>query len=396
MFNDPVHGFMSFEYDILYELIDHPFFQRLRRISQMGLSHYVYPGAVHTRFHHALGALHLMTKALNTLAKKGVEISTEEKEAAMIAILLHDIGHGPFSHALEYQLLPVHHEKITLIIMNLLNEEFNGKLDLAIKVFKGEYEKKFLNQLVSSQVDVDRLDYLSRDSFFTGVTEGAIGYHRIINMFDVVDSQLVVEEKGYYTLERYLQSRKFMYLQVYLHKTSLAGEAMLKSFFRRIKHLIELNDDNYKSLFEKDSDFLSILESKNSDAKVQIEQYLMLDDIDVLALLKKARLSTDKVLKILANSILDRKLMKIKISEKEISNSKLNAAAKKVSKAYNLKEDEVAFCVINGVETVMSYEEKQNEILILKKSGKIVPFSKFYSVSTANNYLKKYYLCFIM
>jgi HD superfamily phosphohydrolase len=396
IFNDPVHGFMSFEFDILYELIDHPYFQRLRRISQMGLSSVVYPGAVHTRFHHALGALHLMSKALNLLERKGVIISIEEKEAVQIAILLHDIGHGPFSHALEYKILPIHHEEITILIMDLLNEAFDGRLSLAIKIFKGEYERKFLYQLVSSQIDVDRLDYLTRDSFFTGVTEGAIGYDRIINMFNVEGEELVVEEKAFYTIERYLQSRKFMYAQVYLHKTSVAAECMLKSFFARLRYLLDEDEKKWYSFFPSNSDFFQLLRSKLPIAKVQINQYLNLDDIDVYYLLKKAKNADDKVLNILANSILDRRIFKMLISDNEIDELTIENAISNVVNKYQFTHEEVAYFVIKGEETVSSYEEINNEIMIKKKSGEIIPFSKFYSVTVSNNYLKKYYLCYII
>ncbi|MGB3131471.1 MAG: HD domain-containing protein, partial [Saprospiraceae bacterium] len=216
--NDPVYGFISVPYGILLELIDHPYFQRLRRISQLGLSSIIYPGATHTRFHHALGAYHLMTKALQTLEMKGVELSSEEKEGACIAILLHDLGHGPFSHVLENILIPVEHERLTLLLMEDLNKQFGGKLNLAISIFKNEYPKKFLFQLVSSQLDMDRMDYLTRDSFYTGVSEGIIGYDRIIQMMNVVENQLVIEEKALFSIEKFLTARKIMYWQVYMHK----------------------------------------------------------------------------------------------------------------------------------------------------------------------------------
>jgi len=224
IFNDPVYGFVSIPYGIIFELVEHPYFQRLRRIKQLGLTHYVYPGALHTRFHHALGALHLMTQAVEVLRSKKVDISEEEAEAVMIAILLHDIGHGPFSHTLESTLINVHHENISTLFMEQLNEEFNGKLDLTIQIFEDQYEKKFLHQLVSGQLDMDRMDYLNRDSFFTGVHEGVIGYDRIIKMLNVVDGELVVEEKGIYSIEKFLIARRLMYWQVYLHKTVLSAE----------------------------------------------------------------------------------------------------------------------------------------------------------------------------
>ena len=233
--NDPVYGFISIPYGIILDLIDHPYFQRLRRISQLGLSSYIYPGATHTRFHHALGAYHLMTKALSTLEAKGVLLSQEEKEAASIAILLHDLGHGPFSHVLESALIPVEHEELTLLLMEELNNEFAGKLSLAITIFKNEYHKKYLYQLVSSQLDMDRLDYLTRDSFYTGVSEGIIGYDRIIQMMNVYDNQLVIEEKALFSIEKFLTARKIMYWQVYMHKASLSSEIMLTALLKAIK-----------------------------------------------------------------------------------------------------------------------------------------------------------------
>ena len=238
IFNDPVYGFVSFPTELLYDLIDHKYFQRLRRITQLGLTHYVYPGALHTRFHHALGALHLMTEAVQTLREKGVVISDEEYEAVCVAILLHDIGHGPYSHALEHSFIDIHHEELSILFMQKLNEEFDGRLSLAMSIFEGSYKKGFLHELVSSQLDMDRLDYLIRDSYFTGVAEGVIGYDRIIKMLDVVDNQLVIEEKGIYSVEKFLVSRRVMYWQVYLHKTVLSAEQMLIAVLKIWSHAV--------------------------------------------------------------------------------------------------------------------------------------------------------------
>ena len=235
--NDPVYGFINIPYNIIFDLIEHPYFQRLRRIKQLGLTDYVYPGALHTRFHHALGALHLMTQTIDVLRSKGVDITEKEAKAVSIAILLHDIGHGPFSHVLENTLVNVHHEDLSLMFMKSLNEEFKGKLDLAIKIFTNKYSKKFLHQLVASQLDMDRLDYLTRDSFFTGVYEGVVGYDRIIKMLSVANGKLVVEEKGIYSIEKFLTSRRLMYWQVYLHKTVVAAEQMLVKVLSRAKLL---------------------------------------------------------------------------------------------------------------------------------------------------------------
>ena len=236
LFNDPIYGFITFPFDILYDIIEHPYFQRLRRISQQGLSHLVYPGAMHTRFHHALGALHLTCEAVNTLRSKDIDITDEEFEGVCLAILLHDIGHGPFSHALENNILPFHHEEMSLAIMEVLNVEFNGKLNLGIEIFKGNYHKSFLHELISGQIDMDRLDYLNRDSFFTGVAEGVVSYDRIITMLNVRDNRLVIEEKGIYSIEKFLVARRFMYWQVYLHKTGIAAEQMLIAFMKKLKN----------------------------------------------------------------------------------------------------------------------------------------------------------------
>ena len=262
IFNDPVYGFISFPTELIYDLIDHRYFQRLRRISQLGLTHYVYPGALHTRFHHALGALHLMTEAILTLREKGVSISDEEYEAVCIAILLHDIGHGPFSHALELSIVNVHHENLSVLFMEKLNDEFNGQLSLAIKIFNGTYSKFFLHELVSSQLDMDRMDYLIRDSYFTGVAEGVIGYDRIIKMLNVVDHHLVVEEKGIYSVEKFLVARRLMYWQVYLHKTVLSAEQMLIAILKRAKSLIASNvkvscSDNLYNFLASDFSLMS-------------------------------------------------------------------------------------------------------------------------------------------
>jgi uncharacterized protein len=237
IFNDPVYGFINVPYGIIFDLVEHPYFQRLRRIKQVSLTHYVYPGALHTRFHHALGALHLMSQAIDVLRSKGAQITDEEADAVSIAILLHDIGHGPFSHTLEHTLINVSHETLSLLFMQKLNEEFGGTLDLAIRIFRDDYPKKFLHQLVSSQLDMDRMDYLTRDSFFTGVYEGVIGYDRIIKMLSVHDGELVVEEKGIYSIEKFLIARRLMYWQVYLHKTVLSAELMLIRTMRRAKEL---------------------------------------------------------------------------------------------------------------------------------------------------------------
>ncbi len=306
--NDPVHGFITINDPLIFAIVNHPFFQRLRRIQQMALAHLVYPGAVHTRMHHSLGAYHLMCIAISELKDKGIEITEDEAQAAKIAILLHDIGHGPYSHALENVLLKgVHHEDISLLIMQRLNTEDNtpikGKLDLAIKIFTNNYPKKFLHQLISGQLDVDRLDYLSRDSFFTGVSEGVIGYERILKMLTVHDNELVVEEKGMNSVEKFLMSRRLMYWQVYCHKTVVASENMLVKIIERAQLLFKQNPDSIKTGSVLDH-FLGDFSGQIKD--IQLDAFCQLDDTDVLFAVKKWQQHSDVILSLLCNRLLNR------------------------------------------------------------------------------------------
>jgi len=317
LLNDPIYGLVDMPSGLIFKLIEHKYFQRLRRIKQLGLTDYVYPGALHTRFHHALGATHLMSKAITTLRLKGVSISKAEEDGVKIGILLHDIGHGPFSHALEGSILPFHHESLSSMIMNELNNEFDGQLTLAISIFKGEYHKTYLHELISSQLDMDRMDYLKRDSFFTGVQEGAIGHERIISMLNVVDNHLVVEEKGIYSIEKFLVARRLMYWQVYLHKTVIIAEQMLIRTVRRAKELLEENPDYFpcegllENLLKKKS------EADFEDPKKLIEAFTELDDFDVFYSLKKWQYDSDKILAYLASSIISRKLFCIELSNED-------------------------------------------------------------------------------
>jgi len=391
--NDPVHGMMAFKSGLIYTLINHPYFQRLRRITQMGLSHLVYPGAVHTRFQHALGATFLMSKSLDVLRSKDIEISDEEYDAACAAVLLHDIGHGPYSHALEYQLIPIHHEAITLEVMNMLNLELGGQLRLAIDIFKNNYHRNFFHQLVSSQLDVDRLDYLTRDSFFTGVVEGTIGYERIINMFNVTSDELVVEEKAIYTIERYLQSRKFMYQQVYLHKTSLGAEAILKSFIRRLTELLETKPNFIANFSNSISDFISSSESKNGVDDQNIKQYLSLDDNDVVFCLKVAQSCNDQVLRRLSTMLIERKLPKVKIQDEAFSNSDITLLKQEAKKSSNFTFDELNYFIFQGEETLNIYNIGEDEIEIVKKDGTKLNFSKYHPNVDSQNFYKKCYIC---
>ena len=286
--NDPVYGFITFDDELIYRVLSHPFYQRLRRIHQMALAHLVYPGAVHSRLHHSMGAYHLMRMALNELKGKGIEITAEEDQAAKLAILLHDVGHGPFSHALEHVLIEdVHHEEISLLIFEHLNKEFNGALDLALSIFKGTYPKQFLHQLISSQLDVDRMDYLTRDSYFSGVSEGVIGYDRIIKMLTVHNNELVVEEKGVYSVEKFLVARRLMYWQVYLHKTVLSAENMLVKILERARMLAKQETGAFSSSPVLD-EFLRTTHASKF-IKTNLDKFCEMDDYDILASIKKWR-----------------------------------------------------------------------------------------------------------
>lgn len=386
LFNDPIYGLIQFDYPILYDLIEHPYFQRLRRISQLGLSDYVYPGAKHSRFQHALGALHLMHKAIVSLERKGVEISTEEKEAAAIAILLHDIGHGPFSHVLEHTILEDSHETLSLQIMHILNEEFDGKLDLAIKIFSHDYEKSFLSQLVSGALDVDRLDYLTRDSFFTGVAEGVIGYDRILHMINVHNNKLVVEEKGVFSIENFLMARQMMYHQVYLHKTVISIDQMLISFLQRYKDLHYLGiikeNHNFADLFDLLSQKLSVL-----------EKFLTLDDIDIYYLLKRSTESKDQILKYLAKCIVNRDIFSIFLFENDVPSDFVEERRQMIGKELSLKLEETKFLVLTGKEKIDTGISK-DEICIINKSEKVKPVSDYLINDWEDHSVIKHFICY--
>lgn len=393
--NDPVYGFITIPFDIIYDLMEHPWFQRLRRIKQLALTHYVYPGALHTRFHHALGALHLTSQAIDVLRSKGTTITNEEAEAVSIAILLHDIGHGPFSHALEHTLVNIHHEDISVLFMERLNQEFGNKLNLAIQIFNNKYHKKFLYQLVSGQLDMDRMDYLSRDSFFTGVSEGVIGYHRIIKMLAVKDNQLAVEEKGIYSIERFLTARKLMYWQVYLHKTTLVAEQMLIKVLERAKYLAV--HDNFDTPSDSlnyflNNDFNKSDLSSNSDEI--IENYAALDDADIVIALKKFTKSDDFLLSFLSDGLLYRKLFKIEVSDTPFDSDYLDNIRQKVAKAFSSKNVNPKDLILTGKESNTTYSTLKNEIKILKKDGNMVQMSELGVLNGPQEIITKYYLCY--
>ena len=398
--NDPVYGFISLQSDIIFDLIEHRYFQRLRRIKQLGLSCLVYPGANHTRFEHALGALHLMRQAIDSLRLKNVEITYDEAEAVCIAILLHDIGHGPFSHALEHILVQgLTHETLSLMLMEQLNEAFQNKLDLAICIFKNEYSKTFLHQLVASQLDMDRMDYLRRDSFFSGVVEGTIGSDRIIKMLNVRDNQLVVDSKGIYSVEKFLLARRLMYWQVYLHKTVIVAEYMLILILKRAKQLVGKGYDLFapeplqwilqQHLCAED---LSIDDYKSK----LIENFVAIDDTDILASIKAWCFHPDRVLSYLSNAVSNRKLLKIIVSDHPIPKS-LVAETKRITKAqFQLKQNELEFFVFSGSMTNKIYESDSGKIKILMKNGAIVDLENASDIDfkRVSKTASKYFLCY--
>tara|TARA_B110001452_G_scaffold263467_1_gene264942 strand:- start:161 stop:1393 length:1233 start_codon:yes stop_codon:yes gene_type:complete len=396
--NDPIYGFIKIESQIIYDLMNHKYFQRLRRISQLGLSYLVYPGAQHTRFQHALGSLHLMDKAIQQLTNKGHEITSKEQEALRISILLHDIGHGPFSHALENILVnEINHEKITLMFMKQLNVEFDGKLSLAIEIFKNTYKKKFLYQLVSSQLDMDRLDYLKRDSFYTGVTDGNIGTERIINMLNVANGNLVIEEKGIYSIEKFILARRLMYWQVYLHKTVISSENMLIKLIKRAKILLEnkveiFTTSNLKYFLSED--FAKDL--KNNQIKV-IEKFAELDDYDIYFCLKKWQYSSDKILSILSSNLLNRNINKIIIENEKIEQNRIIDIKNKVAKDFRLNDIEIDFLVIDNQVTNHVYDEEKSNINILMKNNEVLDLAKasdHFNIKALNNKTKKYFISY--
>lgn len=398
IFNDPVYGFVNIKSDLIYDIIQHPYFQRLRRIKQLGMADYVYPGAIHTRFHHALGAMHLMSEALNHLQAKGVFLFDAEIEGALIAILLHDIGHGPFSHALEHSILTnVHHEDISTLLMERLNEEFKGALTLGIKIFKKEYERPFLSQLVSSQLDIDRMDYLQRDCYFTGVNEGAIGAERIIKMLDVVDNNIVVEQKGIFSIENFLNARRLMYWQVYLHKTSIVAEQMLILVFKRAKYLathgVDLPASPALAFFLKNDIGTNEI---NRDAS-SLATFAKLDDYDIWGAVKRWVDADDKVLVYLCEGLLNRELFRIELANEEFSEEKVEAIKKAIQTQFGLDVTESQFLFSEGYVTNEAYVSKNESINILTKSGEIIDVaqaSDLPNITAISKLVRKHYLCY--
>ena len=391
IFNDPVYGFVSVPRGILLDLIDHTYFQRLRRIRQLGLTPYVYPGALHTRFHHALGALHLMQQAIDTLRQKGIPVTDEESEAACIAILLHDIGHGPFSHALEHTLIELHHEDISSMFMQALNVEFGGRLDLAISIFRDTYHKKFLHQLVSGQLDMDRMDYLNRDSFFTGVSEGVIGYDRIIKMLAVYEGQLVVEEKGIYSIEKFLMARRLMYWQVYLHKTGVAAEKMLIHTLKRAR-LLALQGETLEAPRHLGW-FLYKKPAESTDPMELLAHFARLDDNDITSAVKYWSESSDFTLAFLSKGLLDRKLFRLEWHNKPVSNTYAQEVRENVLRQLG-KEAVVDYLVFTGSESNRSYDDSKEQIKILFKNGEVLPIDQCSDVPLYTQVVTKHFICY--
>ena len=394
--NDPIYGFITIPNPLLYDLIQHPYFQRLRRISQMGMSYLVYPGAHHTRFHHALGCMHIMQKAIEVLRFKGISITKEEENALYIAILLHDIGHGPFSHAMEHSIVEnVNHEAISLLFMNKLNEEFEGKLALAIQIFKGEYHRKFMLQLISSQLDMDRMDYLKRDSFYTGVAEGNINSDRLIQMMNVVDDVLVIEEKGIYSVEKFLMARRLMYWQAYLHKTSLVAETILTKVLKRAKDLtqkgIELPASEALQFFMKNK-----VELDDFNHLV-LHQFSQLDDFDIVGALKSWQNHDDFILSSLSKMIINRDLLKIKLSSEKFSADEIQNLIEQFSKESNISQQEVHYFIFKGKIKNQAYSKDAEPIRIWKKDKTIedvAEASDQLNLKALSKPVTKYYLCY--
>lgn len=396
IFNDPVYGFISVPNPLLFDLIEHPYFQRLRRIKQLGLTHLVYPGAMHSRFQHSMGALFLMGQALRTLIEKGISISEEEKTATYIAILLHDIGHGPFSHTLEGILIQgLTHEEATNYLLDLLNKEFEGKLTLAISIFRNTYERSFFHQLVSSQLDMDRLDYLRRDSFFTGVSEGVIGTERLIKMLNVIDDQIVIEEKGIYSVEKFLVARRIMYWQVYLHKTVLVAENLLIQIIQRAKNLVKEGQEVFGSpVFQF---FLS--EQPNKSAFLNnpevLNYFVDLDDFDIMGAIKTWTKHPDKSLSLLSQMLINRNLPKIRIQKEKYDPADLDKIRLAITKKYTIPFEESKHFVVSGTVSNRAYNQKHDGIIIASKTGELTDIataSDNFNVQTLSKSVKKYFL----
>ena len=371
IFNDPIYGFVTIPYPIIFDLIEHPYFQRLRRIKQLGLTNLVYPGALHTRFHHAIGAMHLIGEAIEEIKSKGHDITDEEAKAVTIAILLHDIGHGPFSHALEHSIVNnVNHEELSEIFMSRLNKEFKGELTLAITIFQDKYHKKFLHQLVSSQLDMDRLDYLKRDSFYTGVSEGVISSDRIIKMLNIVNDQLAIDAKGIYSIEKFIIARRLMYWQVYLHKTVLSAEELLVNILKRAKELAEKKVELFCTPALKIFLYKQYSEKDFITKPALLDAFANLDDNDIMTSIKVWVTHKDKVLSTLCDRLINRKLLKVEMQNQPFQKQKITEIKNKIKKEYKLNDNEIEYFVLSGNVINDAYRADKISINILFKIGR--------------------------
>ncbi|MAZ37002.1 MAG: phosphohydrolase [Crocinitomicaceae bacterium] len=396
--NDPVYGFITIPYEIIFDLIEHPYFQRLRRITQLGLTNLVYSGANHTRLQHAIGAMHLMGKAIDVIRSKGEEITEDEAIGVTIAILLHDIGHGPYSHTLENSIVEgVSHEQISEIFMQKLNSGFEGKLDTAIQIFKNEHPKKFLNQLVSSQLDMDRLDYLRRDSFFTGVSEGVIGVDRIIKMLSVVNGNLVVEAKGIYSIEKFLVARRLMYWQVYLHKTVISAESMLLQILKRAKSLAHRNVKLDCNAAIKTFLYEDVTKTQLAQETEYFNAFSQLDDYDIMAAIKEWQFHPDLVLSFLSSCLVNRKLLKVKLQSELIEPQLVSESRTKVQEKLSCSEEELSYLVFEGKIDNRAYTIGKGEIQMLYKDGTVKDIAQaadLFNISAMSEPVTKHYLCY--
>lgn len=396
--NDPIYGFINIPNDFVFDVIEHPYFQRLRRIQQLGLTHLVYPGAMHTRFHHAIGAMHLMIEAIETLRVKGHSISKEEEQGAILAILLHDIGHGPFSHTLENSIVcGMSHEVLSDLFLSRLNDFFSGKLELAISIFRDTYPVKFLHQLVSSQLDVDRLDYLKRDSYYTGVSEGVTGTERIIKMLNIAEGNLVVEAKGIYSIEKFIVARRLMYWQVYLHKTVLAAEYLLVSILRRATLLAQKGEELFappalKKFLNKNYGINDFINDDNL-----LNDFSLLDDADLLASIKVWTKHNDYILSLLSQNLINRQLPAVELSEKPFDNNYIDNIKNNVSKIYNLKFEDTAFFVFGENISNYAYNPEHENIRILYRDGTVTDIMKASEqlhLSFLSGKISRFFICY--
>jgi len=401
--NDPVFGFINIRSELVFDLIEHPYFQRLRRIKQLGLSSMVYPGANHTRFEHALGAVHLMRSAIGILKLKGHDITDEEADAVTIAILLHDIGHGPFSHVLESTLVQdVPHERISLLLMQELNRQFGNRLDLSIRIFTDQYPKHFLHQLVSSQLDMDRLDYLSRDSFFSGVSEGIISSERIIKMLDIRNDELVVEYKGIYSVENFLIARRLMYWQVYLHKTVLSAEYLLINVLVRARELALKGNDIFatpvlKAFLTRQVTLDDFVNNQVIAGRPALDLFASLDDNDIIASIKEWQNNSDPILSYLSKCIINRRLFKVKISKKPIAEHKINELKEKICRHFNICDEQLHYFLINDTISNSAYNKASNDkIKVMFKNNKIsdIADASDINLSVFSETVRKYFICY--